>query len=164
MAATGWPRKLGLILPAILFVGIVAVEGTQRFSIENTADLLAPFWFRHVRNLPYQRYWEFVEAVRKLGHLAGYGLITLVFFVTVHAFFRRRADRSGWTVKNHAAGWALVLTMALGTADEIHQRFVPQRTSTVTDVGFDVCGGYFALMLLFAGLRLRENRLKVTIR
>jgi VanZ family protein len=48
--------------------------------------------------------------------------------------------------------------MLLGAADEIHQRFVPQRTSTITDVGFDTCGGYFALMALFAILRLRERK------
>jgi VanZ family protein len=48
--------------------------------------------------------------------------------------------------------------MLLGAADEIHQKFVPQRTSTITDVGFDTCGGYFALMALFAILRLRDRK------
>ena len=52
----------------------------------------------------------------------------------------------------------LILTMLLGSADEIHQRFVPQRTSTSTDVGFDVCGGYFALMALIAILRIRDRK------
>ena len=60
-------------------------------------------------------------------------------------------------MKNRAAGWALILTMMLGSADELHQRFVPQRTSTITDVGFDVCGGYFALMILFAAMRFKER-------
>lgn len=47
--------------------------------------------------------------------------------------------------------------MLLGSADELHQRYVPQRTSTITDVGFDVCGGYFALMMLFAAIRFKER-------
>ena len=42
--------------------------------------------------------------------------------------------------------------MLLGSADELHQRFVPRRTSTITDVGFDVCGRYLALMMLFAAI------------
>jgi hypothetical protein len=50
-----------------------------------------------------------------------------------------------------------MLTMMLGSADEIHQRFVPQHTSTITDVGFDVCGGYFALMILFAATRFSDS-------
>jgi VanZ family protein len=160
MAAPGSRRKLAVFLPSILLVLLVLVEGTQRFSIENTAGYFAPFWFRHFGSLPYQRFWEFVEALRKLGHLAGYGLVCLAFFGTWYWWLsRRRPASDGWALKNRAAGWALVSIMLLGCADELHQRFVPQRTSTITDVGFDVCGGYFALMILFAALRFRERRI-----
>jgi VanZ family protein len=159
MAAPGSRRKLALFLPSILVILMVLIEGTQRFSIENTADLVKPFWFSHFPSLPYQRFWEFVEALRKGGHLMGYGLVCLAFFGTLYWWMLRRPHSSnGWALKNRAAGWALVLTMLLGAADEIHQKFVPQRTSTITDVGFDVCGGYFALMALFAILRLRDRK------
>ncbi len=154
--------KLAIFFPAAVVVLVIATAGTQRFSIENTAGLLAPFWFRLFRTLPYQRYWEFVEAVRKLGHLIGYGLACLAFFTTSYWLLSLRRPRlsgsAGWPLRNRAAGWALLLTGLLGTADELHQRFVPQRTSTVTDVGFDVCGGYFALMILFAAWRFRERK------
>jgi VanZ family protein len=150
-------RKLALWLPPVLVILLIAVEGTQRFSIQNTAGYLAPFWFRHFGFLPYQRYWEFVEAVRKLGHVAGYGLACTVFFAASYGWLSRRSSSGGWLLKNRAGGWALVLTMLLGSADELHQRYVPQRTSTITDVGFDVCGGYFALMILFALLRFRNR-------
>jgi VanZ family protein len=160
MAAPGSRRKLAVFLPSVLVVLLVLVEGTQRFSIQNTAGYVAPFWFKHFPSLPYQRFWEFVEALRKLGHLAGYGLVCLAFFGTSYWWLsRRRPPLGGWRLKNRAAGWALVFTMLLGSADELHQRYVPQRTSTITDVGFDVCGGYFALMILFAALRLRERRI-----
>lgn len=159
MAAPGSRRKLALFLPSILVILMVLVEGTQRFSIENTAGYVQPFWFRHFGFLPYQRFWEFVEALRKGGHLMGYGLVCVAFFGTSYWWLVRRAHfPDGWVLKNRAGGWALVLTMLLGSADEIHQRFVPQRTSTITDVGFDVCGGFFALMALFAILRLRDRK------
>jgi VanZ family protein len=159
MGAPGSRRKLALFLPSILVILLVLIEGTQRFSIENTADYVQPFWFKHFGLLPYQRFWEFVEVLRKGGHLMGYGLVCLAFFCTSYWWLMRRPHSSnGWVLKNRAAGWALVLTMLLGSADEIHQKFVPQRTSTITDVGFDTCGGYFALMVLFALLRLRERR------
>ena len=148
---------MAVFLPSILVMLLVLVEGTQRFSIENTAGYVAPFWFKHFGWLPYQRFWEFVEALRKLGHLAGYGLVCLAFFGTCYWWLsRRRPGMGGWELKNRAAGWALVFTMVLGSSDELHQRFVPQRTSTITDVGFDVCGGYFALMVLFALLRRKK--------
>jgi hypothetical protein len=158
--ASGWRGKIAVFLPSILVVVLVLVEGTQRFSIQNTAEYVAPFWFKHFGSLPYQRFWEFVEALRKLGHLIGYGLVCLAFWGTLYWWLDRRAkngvELSGWELKNRAAGWALVFTMLLGSADELHQRYVPQRTSTITDVGFDVCGGYFALMILLAFLRLKK--------
>jgi VanZ family protein len=156
----GWPRKLAIFLPSVAVILLIAGEGTQRFSIENTSGLLSAFWFRHFASLPYQRFWEFVEAVRKLGHVMGYGVACLAFFFTTNWWLTRSSAPSAtgaFELKNRAAGWALILTMLLGSADEIHQRFVPQRTSTVTDVGFDVCGGFFALMLLFAVLRLKQG-------
>ena len=157
-AVPGWRRKWPLFLPSILVILLVLVEGTQRFSIENTAGYVAPFWFKHFGSLPYQRFWEFVEALRKLGHLVGYGLVCLAFFGTSFWWLiRSHPELSGWGLKNRAGGWALVLTMLLGSADELHQRYVPQRTSTITDVGFDVCGGYFALMVLFAVLRQKKR-------
>ena len=91
-----------------------------------------------------------IEALRKLGHLIGYGLVCVAFFATTYWWLsRRRSPLAGWALKNRAAGWALILTTLLGSADELHQRYVPQRTSTITDVGFDLCGGYFSLMILF---------------
>lgn len=158
MAAPGWRRKFAVFLPSALVILIVLAEGTQRFSIQNTAGYVSPFWFRHFGTLPYQRFWEFVEALRKLGHLIGYGLFCLTFFSAAHWWISRRpSSLKGWALKNRAAGWALIFTMMMGATDELHQRFVPQRTSTVTDVGFDVCGGYFALMILFAVLRFQAR-------
>jgi len=157
----GWARKSAIFLPSVLVILVIAGEGTQRFSIQNTAGLLAPFWFRHFAWLPQQRFWEFVEMLRKLGHVIGYGLACAVFFATSYEWLSRRPARlpatGSWALKNRAAGWALILTMLLGSADELHQRYVPQRTSTITDVGFDVCGGYFALMMLFAAIRFKEQ-------
>jgi VanZ family protein len=159
MTASGWRRKSAVFLPSGLIILLVLLEGTQRFSIQNTAHYVEPFWFHHFPTLPYQRFWEFVEALRKLGHLIGYGLVCLTFFGACYWWIHRRPPfPEGWDLKNSAAGWALVCTMIMGSADELHQRFVPQRTSTVTDVGFDVCGGYFALMILFALLRFQEKR------
>jgi hypothetical protein len=75
-----------------LVILLVLLEGTQRFSIQNTAGYVAPFWFKHFGGLPYQRFWEFVEALRKLGHLIGYGLVCLAFFATCYWWMDRRAN------------------------------------------------------------------------
>jgi VanZ family protein len=156
--ASGQRRAITILLPSALLVLLVLFEGTQRFSIQHTAGYFEPFWARHFSTQPYQRFWEFIEAVRKLGHLVGYGVVCLGFWSSVYFWIRRTSPLRGWELKNRAAGWALVLTMLLGSADELNQRFVPQRTSTITDVGFDVCGGFFFLMFLFALMRWRSGR------
>jgi hypothetical protein len=165
-AHTGWRRKLAF-LPSVLAVLLIAGESTQTFSIENTSQWIAPFWFRHFAWLPMQRFWEFNEALRKGGHLVGYGLVCLAFFAAWMPWLSRRSSvrlpspssKNHWNFKNRVAGLALISTLLLGAADELHQSYVPQRTSTMTDVGFDVCGGYFALMVFFAVLRLREQKI-----
>jgi VanZ family protein len=154
---SGWFRKSAVFLLPSLVVLLVLVEGTQRFSIQHTASYIEPFWFRHFGYLPAQRFWEFAEGLRKVGHLVGYGLFCLAFWASAMWWMSGRpGGLTGWELRNRAAGWALVLTMLLGAGDELHQRFVPQRTSTITDVGFDTCGGFFALMVVFAVLRWVE--------
>ena len=90
---SGWRGKLAVFLPSILVVLLVLFEGTQRFAIGSTADYVAPFWFKHFGSLPYQRFWEFVEALRKLGHLAGYGLVCLAFW----GYLLLEAGPAAWT-------------------------------------------------------------------
>lgn len=114
----GWTRRAAIFLPSVLVILVIAGEGTQRFSIQNTAGLLAPFWFRHFAWLPQQRFWEFVEVLRKLGHLIGYGLACAAFFATSYWLLSRRSARlpatGSWGLKNRAAGWALILNHAAG--------------------------------------------------
>ena len=55
MAATGLGRKVAVFLPSVLIILLVILEGTHRFAIGSTADLVSPWWFRHFGHLPYQR-------------------------------------------------------------------------------------------------------------
>ena len=45
---------------------------------------------------------------------------------------------------------ALLITVAYGVSDELHQRFVPLRTADVRDVGADVAGALIGLFLCWA--------------
>src|ERR1700761_4528697 len=103
MPGLAWRQKWPLLLPSFLVILLVLVEGTQRFSIQNTAGYVAPFWFKHFGSLPYQRFWEFVEALRKLGHLIGYGLVCLAFFGACHWWTSRHSPLESWALKNRAA-------------------------------------------------------------
>ena len=56
------------------------------------------------------------------------------------------------------AAWLLVAGIALGAADELHQRTVPGRTSTVSDFFADAAGCVAGLLLTQRALDRRERR------
>jgi hypothetical protein len=58
------------------------------------------------------------------------------------------------TKKPLPAGWALGFYYVPGSADEIHQKSVPQRTETITYVGLYASKVHFYLMDRFPLLRL----------
>ena len=84
-------------------------------------------------------------ALRKLGHVAGYVVLTLLLLRAVH-----RAELGA------AMPVAIVAALAYAVSDEWHQSFVPGRTATPRDVAIDGFG--IALAALAAGrTRLRER-------
>jgi VanZ family protein len=58
----------------------------------------------------------------------------------------------------NAAGLALLSTLLLASWDEWHQSFLPNRTSSVRDVGIDFCGAVAAQLVLLAVLSLWRRR------
>ena len=76
---------------------------------------------------------------RKAGHILEYFALGLL---TWRAFSAESRDgRRVWLISA-----AFVLTVAL--SDELHQSFVPSRTSSLLDVGYDFVGGIAGLGLL----------------
>ena len=81
--------------------------------------------------------------VRKLGHMLGYLVLTLLLV--------RALRRSG---SLYAVPIAMAVALAYAAGDEWHQSFVPGRTATVHDVGIDAIGiGIAALAVTRTRLR-----------
>jgi VanZ family protein len=57
-----------------------------------------------------------------------------------------------------ATWWAWVIVVLYAITDEIHQAFVPGRTSLVTDVGIDSIGGLLGLFGYAIPEKIREGR------
>ncbi len=77
--------------------------------------------------------------MRKLAHVSEYALLALLIARALE----------GWTTLSRGAMIrALALTVAYAVTDEIHQEFVPLRTSAPTDVVVDTAGAFIALALL----------------
>jgi VanZ family protein len=78
--------------------------------------------------------------VRKLGHMAVFGILALLLW---RAFATTTAVRRPWA-------WALALTVLYAVTDELHQAFVAGRTSSARDVAIDAAGAVIAVAVVVA--------------
>jgi len=84
--------------------------------------------------------------VRKLGHVAGYFVLTLLLV--------RALRRSGVAP---AVPVAAAVALVYAASDEWHQSFVPGRTATPRDVGIDAVG------MALAALAATRTRLRAAV-
>ncbi len=84
---------------------------------------------------PELAWWE--VALRKLGHVAGYAVLTLP--LVVGAGRPRRPAARCWRPRSRCS---------TPCSDEYHQTFVDNRTGTVMDVGIDAVGIALACVLI----------------
>ena len=83
--------------------------------------------------------------VRKLGHMAVFGILALLLW---RALAATTAWRRPWA-------WAFALTTVYALTDELHQAFVATRHPSLVDVGIDAAG---ALIALVAAAIVRSRR------
>ena len=85
------------------------------------------------------------------GHFIGYAILG---GLAVRGFAEAR-----WTGVTGAAGWkAFTLASVYGITDELHQTFVPGRTSTFSDWCADAIGAAVGVALVFWAARIAGNR------
>jgi VanZ family protein len=137
--------------PVLLGVLMIVIESTEWLGADHTS---APFriLYQAIFGQVSDREWLFIHhLIRKSGHFIGYGLIGLAWL------------RAWWMSLPRSrfvpdALLALVGTALIATADEFHQSFLPNRTSSPWDVLID-CSGAIALQLMVY-LFMRVNRPK----
>ena len=141
-------------LPVLIGLCVIALESTESFGSNHTSGPLRAI-FQAVFGPVGDANWEFIHhLIRKSGHFIGYGLLGLAWL------------RAWWmTLPNPAFFKAMALAM-LGTAmtasaDEFHQSFLPNRTSSVWDVLLDCSGAFVMQLVTYLLVRLfRPERLK----
>jgi len=140
-----WPVAAG--------IAIIALESTETLGSEHTSGPLRFLWEAIFGQVGDAR-WEFIHHfIRKSGHFLGYGAIGLAWL------------RAWWITLPHSrflqdALLALFGTALLAAADEYHQSFLPNRTSSPWDVLLDCCGAITLQLLIYISLRLlRPKRL-----
>jgi len=151
----GNPRLRNVLhwVPAAIAVAVIAFESSATMSADNTSRWLLPFWVHFFGPISPGR-WDLVHHyIRKTGHVAGYGLVSLCFF---HGWRKtlQFADRSLRTLWIRSSIFAVGCTILVASADEFHQSFLPSRTGKPVDVVLDACGAILAQLILFVLLPL----------
>ena len=134
-------------IPALIGIAVIIAESTATMSAENTSRWLLPLWIKLFGPISPER-WEVVHHyIRKTGHFTGYGMVSLGFFDSWRVTLERQWTE--WRARfRYAVGLALLSTLLLASWDEWHQSFMPNRTSSVRDVGIDFCGAMAAQLAL----------------
>jgi VanZ family protein len=162
----------------MIMLAIIAVESTDHFSNAHTREMLRSLlaWFSIHPSL--RAINKANLALRKCGHVVGYGLLSFLFFRACRGTFRALAGYYDWRTSRvtrlprpHAfhflwrLPWALLamaITGLTATADELHQMTIPSRTGTWWDVLLDSCAGLLAQILIFCFAARNSRRAERT--
>lgn len=144
--------------PALIWIGVIAFESTDRLSSDNTSALLYKLLRRilaHV-NLYDVLIWNMY--LRKTGHVVGYGILSLLLLrgwrrtlATARATLGRA--KVGLVTFTRVAILSWLGTVFIASMDEWHQSYLPSRTGTWHDVVLDSAAGLVFLSIAYAWFR-----------
>jgi VanZ family protein len=154
--------------PVLVWLGVIRLESTDMASASNTSGLLYRVIAAVVPRVDESFVSQLDEILRKTGHFAGYGILSVLVFLALR---NTNCDRLS-TLLPRPWGihwrdfwrwdWALLgmlVTVVTAAADEIHQSFLPSRTGQRQDVVLDSCGAaVLQAIIYFLSLRAFNRR------
>ena len=156
------PTLLTAWLPVFLWLGVITAESTQTMGSANTGRWLLQICHALWGQTDGPSFEAIHFLLRKLGHLCGYGFLSLLFFrawvQTLQGVWKTAMRR----IYLEAARLAVACTFVIACLDELHQRYLPGRTSSFHDVLIDTSGAMlftvaFMLLLVYrASTRYRN--------
>jgi VanZ family protein len=135
--------------PVLIWLGVIRLESTDFASANNTSSVLYTVIAAVVPHVDESLVSRLDEILRKTGHFAGYGILSVLVFLalknTNHDWLRLLLRRPWGICWRDFWRWDWVLlgmlvTVVIAVADEIHQSFIPSRTGAWQDVVLDSCG------------------------
>jgi VanZ family protein len=138
-------------LPTLAWLIVLAWFSTDTFSAEHTGSILWRLIHAVYGSVSLETLQEVNFFVRKSAHFLSYGFLSGVAFFAWRVTF---PDVKPWLLR--WSGLAVLLTLAAGSGDEVHQTFIASRTSSAHDVMIDVAGGVFFQLVIFLVIRRRK--------
>jgi VanZ family protein len=137
-----------------LWLVVIAIESTSLLSSANTSRFLYPLLTYLFGHIDPAKFWHWHHLARKAGHVAGYGVLSLLLFRAWRATFPA-SDSRRWPLR--WAGLAILGTVLTASLDEWHQTFLPSRTGTLRDVLLDSVAGLVVLGMVYGVTRIGKR-------
>ena len=148
-----WLFWVSTWLPVVLGILMIVVESSEWLGSDYTSSPLRTA-YQAIFGQVTDAQWDTIHHIlRKSGHFVGYGLIGLAWL------------RAWWMTLPHSrfltdATLALLGTAAIAIADEYHQSFLSNRTSSPWDVLIDCSGAIVLQIMVYVFMRVaRPKRL-----
>ena len=137
-------------IAAILWLIVIAIESSSYLSSQNTSRILYPIlhFLFGVDRAGFEPWHAFL---RKLGHVFGYGLLSILLFRAWRETIRVSGNQR-WSLR--WANIAVLGTILVASLDEWHQSFLASRTGRWQDVVLDSSAGIAAQLALLLYWRL----------
>jgi len=140
-------------IPTLVWLVVLACFSTDAFSADHTGSFLLRLIHAVYGDISFQALQHINFVVRKSAHFFSYGFLSCVAFFAWRATF---PSVKPWHLRWSAL--AVLMSLAAGAGDEIHQRLVASRTPSSHDVMIDVAGGVFFQLVIYLLIRRRSLR------
>jgi VanZ family protein len=138
LSPSGSTNKARWLLLAA-WISAIFLFSTDSFSAAETSSIIVPVLKWLFPSLPPQEVNMVHVMCRKAAHVLEYFVLGILTW---------RAFRGEGHIGKRLWIQSAVLVLVVALSDEFHQSFVPSRTSSIMDVGYDFIGGIAALLLL----------------
>ena len=135
-------RYLPYWLPVMVWMALIFVMSTSRFSMGRTAKFIEPFLRLLFPRIKEQGLVRAHVRLRETAHFGEYLILGLLLFRAIRGDSERAWELS-WMIVS------VLITIGYAVADELHQRWEEGRTPKLRHVMIDIAGGLAAQVLIF---------------
>jgi VanZ family protein len=139
-----WRVRLWAYAPFLLWVGIIFFLSSESGSSNQTSRLIRPLLHFLFPGAPDATIDIYHWYVRKAAHFAEYAILALL---VARAFLVLRPPIRFWPFAS------IGVVAVVACADEMYQTLDASRTASAYDSLLDICGGAFALLVLWLVIR-----------
>jgi VanZ family protein len=143
-------------IPVLVCVLVIASESTVYFGADHTTRPLQKFFeFLWNRHFTQPEWWRLHLIIRKCGHFTGYGILSVSWFRAFWMTWLPSDDPGRRRIPTHSL--AMLGTLLVASADEVHQAFLANRNGSIWDVMIDCSGGLFMQLLIWLWMLWRSR-------